>query len=177
MKKITIQKNKRKPFLAVQSPIIIIRGRDVVIEKEFIFTESCLYKINNDVPTFLNKLFGFSPSIGLRAHHHNSWRFAWKPSWNLKGIDIFNYYYENGILKTNFIKTVELHKKYKYRLSYEWDSKVLRWEIIDADRSYISEISVELDFILSIGYTLGLYFGGKPKAPHKIVIWKKNNRV
>ena len=174
MRKYTIKKGWRRPLWSLQYPILVRKNKNIKFTKKFTFTESCLYKINGKVPTFLNKLFGFSPSFGIRKHHNQSWRFGWKPSWDLKQIDIFTYEYRNGILIMEHLKSVDIGTEYTYTISYDWSRKVLRWEIEIDNISWVSEREVDLDITISIGYTLGIYFGGKnkPRSPHDIVIYK-----
>jgi hypothetical protein len=70
---------------------------------------------------------------------------------------------------------VELNKWYSYELKYCSVIKYMQYSIIDSDNVKITSMHpIELKDDKKWGYTLGLYFGGNKKAPHNIVIYKKN---
>ena len=132
------------------------------------FTESCKYRIKEK--SCVNKLFGFS--LGIFGVHKNSIRFGWTYDANLNKIIIWKYVYDNCKLLKEKVFSCNIGDTHKYYLDtwlyngsdgkYEYD-KCLR-----IDGKVVSRIKLEEKnwFIL----TLGPYFGGKTRAPHKICI-------
>ncbi|MFN3403645.1 MAG: hypothetical protein ACK40G_06070 [Cytophagaceae bacterium] len=125
------------------------------------FDSSAVYKTSiPENQEDINKLFGFSD---CDSHHHtNSARFGWR--WFNSSLQIFAYCYNQGQRVDNFITSVELNKKYLYKISltdseykFELDNKSI------AVPRACSGPGVNKYFLLP-------YFGGDEKAPHNIII-------
>ena len=172
-KKIWIPKNKRKPsfFYNLSFPYIKRRNKSYCIIKYFKFTDSCIYEFNSGYRG-VNKLFGFS--IGY--HHHNSFRFGWRPTKNLKQIEIIGYEYKNKerVPYINLYK-VELNEWYLFKLFYNGIENKVEYSIIDFNKNKFlriqSEVNIKHKFYW--GYKLGLYFGGIYKTIQDIIIFTK----
>lgn len=172
MKKI-IRKNRRRPFPFIHLfPLkIISQKKSFVIEKWVKFTDSSMYFFNDQDQHDVNKLFGFS----VVHHHKNSYRFGWRPNFNLNKMEIVGYEYHNRVrIPTIPICDVELNKWYKYVIIYFSALKEVKYCVYDEDGNTIcseKSSSITLKHRYNLGYNLYLYFGGNKKAPHDIVIY------
>lgn len=121
------------------------------------FTDSCRYDIG-DAQDQINKLFG----IGYFPYHrYNSVRFGWRYNKDKDVIDIFSYYYMDGLLYNDFICHVEFNKTFRYDIII----------INDMHRLMVKGIAKNVPLRpRKLGYCLYPYFGGKVKAPHDIII-------
>lgn len=173
MKKV-ISKNKRRPHWSFEFiPILINREKDFEIAKCIVFSDSAIYKFDDEDQHDVNKLFGFS----LGWHHKNSVRFGWRPNCDLSRIEIVGYEYINGLrLSTIPICEVDLNKVYKYRLTYNHQLERIEYWISDGDNQNATCHPVSIKRKYTLGYKLGLYFGGNKKAPHDIIIYENKCR-
>lgn len=146
-----------------------------MICKQFMFTDSSMYNFNDNDQLDINKLFGFS----IGHHHDNSFRFGWRPNRDLTKMEIVTYEYCDGIrIPEKKILEVELNKWYSYELKYCSVIKYMQYNIIDSNGIKVTSMHpIELKDEEKRGYTLGLYFGGNRKAPHNIVIYRKNTKT
>jgi hypothetical protein len=170
MKKV-ILKNKRRafPFFDFFIPVFIKKSKSFSIIKDFKFTDSAIYHFDDADQWDVNKLFGFS--IGL--HHHNSFRFGWRPNKDLTKIEIVGYEYHDKIrIPTIQICEIELNKWYKYQIDYIGKDDEIQYDVI-GDKVISKRSKIDLKHKLNWGYKLGLYFGGNKKAPHNIIIYQK----
>ena len=136
----------------------------------FSFDNSCKYEI--DEPSCVNKLCGFC--FGLFGVHKNSIRFGWTYEKETNLIYIWSYFYKNGklhkkkIFSCDFddghIYTIELH-----RISSKFGKYKFRFLIDAKEIGDFEEIQSNSCFVT----TLGPYFGGNTRAPHKMKIIKK----
>jgi hypothetical protein len=177
MRQLKIKKDKRYPLFDWFLPLILFRKksykRDFVIK----FDKSAIYKFNDEDQYDINKLFGFS--IGM--HHTTSFRFGWRPTADLKRIEILTYEYQNGTRRSVSIREISLNRWYRYRLEWCPETSSVKYLVIgrtdnkyDIDR-HVS--SVKKVGWLNLGYTLGAYFGGNKKAPHDIIIKRISCRL
>lgn len=175
MKKV-IKKNRRRPFPFIHLfPLkIVSQKQSFVIEKWVKFTDSAIYSFDDEDQHDVNKLFGFS--IGY--HHKNSFRFGWRPNYDLSKMEIVGYEYHDGIrIPTIPICDVQLNKWYKYAIIYFSLIKEVKYCVYDEDGNTIcaeETSSINLKHRLNFGYKLYLYFGGNKKAPHDITIYMRN---
>ena len=168
-----ICKNRRRPFLRIQKPVVIRRNKSFTIYKEFLFESSAIYKFDDEDQFDVNKLFGFS----IGCHHKNSYRFGWRPSSDLTKIEIVGYEYRNGIrVPTIPICEILPYRWYSFSMHYDSEFETLDYVVCDlsGDGCAAIESDMKLKHNIQLGYTLGLYFGGNKKAPHDITI---NQRV
>ena len=135
------------------------------ISKRITFTESCKYNIEEK--SCVNKLFGFCFGLGV---HKNSVRFGWSYDSNTDKFIIWKYIYKNGKLDKRQIWTccnvneeydftIEVNRtanKDTYQLFFMIDNVLMESDTITSDKCFIT--------------TLGFYFGGNTKAPHKMYI-------
>jgi hypothetical protein len=170
--KIKILKNKHYPFPYFFLALPVWTGKFKEIEKNFMFTESCLYDLQNNDQFDVNKLFGFS--IGL--HHNISFRFGWRALPNEKKIEILTDEYHDGIRQEQkSIGKINIDVWYKFQLIYYWDNvnEKTIYYLYNPYESYGITNNFSIKKKSGLGYTLGLYFGGNKKAPHDIIIYKK----
>lgn len=171
-RKIVIKKGRHYPFpgFPIGQPYLI---KDIGLTcrmAEYLFTDSCMYDLKDEDQHDVNKLFGFS----IGCHHENSFRFGWRPILKNNTIEIVAYEYNNGVrMATISLCEVELNKWHQFRLQYH--------PHLDEIYYYLNEDAWSTNFTKNIikpikkwGYTLGAYFGGNEKAPHDIVICRKN---
>lgn len=125
------------------------------------FDESCRYDIAEK--SCVNKLFGYS--FGLFAIHKNSCRFGWTYNKDIDKIEIWLYTYKDSKLKKSKISTCDFNKEYYFSIRtmlntnetiYNFNNEIL--EVVDTN--------TDSKIIL----TLGFYFGGNTRAPHKMHI-------
>lgn len=138
-----------------------------------------MFDLHDEDQWDVNKLFGFS--IGY--HHKTSFRFGWRPILSENKIEIVGYEYHDGIRQPTMpIGRIELNKWYKFELSYVphlYEGTL--WELYSSYGVYTESHSLlfhhknifNLKKKSGLGYTLGIYFGGNERAPHKITIFKK----
>lgn len=126
------------------------------------FNESCRYTINEK--SCVNKLFGYC--FGLFQVHKNSVRFGWTYSEENDKVIIWIYTYQESKLNKFKIYECEISGK-EYEFSIK--TSIKRQETF----FYINGIEVyktNVNIYSKIIATLGFYFGGKTRAPHKIKI-------
>lgn len=136
------------------------------MERTIAFDESCKYSI--DEPSCVNKLFGFCFGFGV---HKNSIRFGWTYNEYVNSIYIWSYIYKNGVLTKNKIASLNVGEQHTYRIEVNRISEVLgdytfRFLIDGNEVSLFSDMRSSACFLT----TLGFYFGGKSRAPHKMFI-------
>jgi len=171
MKK-TILKNKRRPFPFFDFfiPVLIRKNKSFTIVRHFKFTDSTMYHFNDDDQWDVNKLFGFS--IGL--HHHNSFRFGWRPNSDLTKMEIVGYEYHNKVRTPTIpICEVQLNKWYRYEMKYNAKIGKVFYSVTDFNMIVGTSSNIELKHKINWGYKLFLYFGGNKKSPHDMVIYQE----
>ena len=165
--KIKIRKNRHYPLIPLFFPKYIKKNKTTTIEREVLFTESCLYQFNDDDQYDLNKLFGFS----VGHHFNNSFRFGWRPKFNEHKIEIFTYiYFEGKRLKSELIGEVNLNNWINFRILYSNEGNITFVIFEDYNNMKYKKISTNKPKKYGWGYIMGLYFGGNKKAPHDIYI-------
>lgn len=158
MASMLIKKGKRRPFFLSLFPFITFKK---VMEREYVFTDSCKYILNGGDQEDINKLFGLS---SFRVHS-NSIRVGWR--WNplLSKIELFSYSYLNGVRTYNKIGETNVNTPIKLKIKVNKEDTVF-WvgnELKDV-------VKTKLKGLLLI---LGLYFGGNQVAPQNIEINEK----
>lgn len=76
-----------------------------------LFGEGCDYQDQSGGD--INKLYGISYGFN---NHKNSVRIGWRYNDNLKTIELFSYYYANGMRKYKFLTCVALYDELKYTI-------------------------------------------------------------
>ena len=168
MRKIVIRKGRHYPFVPFALPFCVRKNKIASRRTNFMFTDSCMYDLQDEDQWDVNKLFGFS--IG---HHkkRTSFRFGWRPILSENKIEIVAYEYHGGIRQvTKPIGVVELNTWYRCVIFYIPHHQQTNY--IFGDLSFTTDY-FNLNKKHGLGYTLGIYFGGNEKAPHKITIYKK----
>lgn len=130
-----------------------------------VFDKSCEYEIDEE--SCVNKLFGFCFGFGV---HKNSARFGWTYSKEMNEIFIWKYVYINGVLQKTKIYSCEIGSEHEYRIQANKNGNTYHVELI-IDNNTVSRC--ELPKSCFFVTTLGPYFGGHTRAPHKIVIIRK----
>jgi hypothetical protein len=177
MRQLKIKKGNRRPWFDEFLPVFFLKNREY--KREFIikFDKSAIYSFNDEDQFDINKLFGFS----MGHHHQTSFRFGWRPTQDLRRIEILSYEYQNGSRVSIPIVEVELDKWYRYKVELRPKQRVVKYIVIGMvnnkydihqHTSYIKKIPR-----VGVGYTLGLYFGGTKLAPHDIIIKKISCRL
>lgn len=129
-----------------------------------VFTESCRYELNNGDQNDVNKLFGF----GYGWHHTDSDRIGWRYNPKTDKIEIVAYCYSNGKrLPTKPLMEIEIEKEVFLKLEVFIYRK---WRSVGftANNHYIGKGMPTKS--TKFKYSLGTYFGGNRRAPHKIII-------
>ena len=130
-----------------------------VMRYDVLFTDTCMYRINEQDQGDINKLFG----IGYWPYHwHNSVRFGW----NYKGGDdiaIYAYWYLNGERASKYLGYVKIGMRHTFVImpSEKWHNLQVQ------GRGIACTVHVPG---ARYGYHLRPYFGGNQVAPHDITI-------
>ena len=131
------------------------------------FNYSVKYDIGAD-QTDINKLFGigFFPS-----HHKNSARFGWAYNPDKRKIELYGYWYDNGVRKSEYLCDINFYTSYILTIDITRRCPRIRFTVVQKDANYekASKI-VQVSKLPRLGYYLGLYFGGNQPAPHDINI-------
>jgi len=170
--KLKIPKNKRRafPYFDMFVPVLIRKNKSFSITKQFKFTDSTLYRFDDEDQHDVNKLFGFS--FGM--HHNDSVRFGWRPSTQPYRMEIVGYEYLNKLrIPTIPICDIQLNKWYKYELKYIAETEQIEYTVSNENETHSTIHPITLKHNWNFGYKLYLYFGGNKKAPHDIIIYKK----
>ena len=162
--KIIINKGFRRPLFTI--PFCLpryIKTKNIIQSKRITFTQSCITNQNHT-----NKLFGFSVG-GLFSIHKNSFRFGFKSkSGKLYAVA---YFYIN---KQRFdIEMLQLSTGTEYIMAIERSENKVVFSISNDGFSF-AEKEVLFNHTSNKGLKLGIYYGGKPKAPHDINLIVKN---
>lgn len=145
-----------------------------------IFDSSCAYDLG-DTQSSINKLMGYS--IGY--HLNNSVRIGWRYSAKHKKIEVLLYEYVKGIRlqPSTHLCYLNLNKSYQITMKTSYNISGSKTRIL-IDGGASSKALVNRDFVnlfqikkTVISYDLGLYFGGKKRAPHKIIVYKNKIRI
>jgi hypothetical protein len=172
-----------KAYNMLYKPLLV--NGDKELTNKIKFSQECVYKgLEDDV----NKLFGFNIS-NIKGNlfedvHEHSVRFGWRPNLNGMYIDIFSYYYINGVRKYVRICSVIPEKFYKYKIGvykindidvveyqYRFEVTSLSNNIVIGD--YKSDKFKMVDnnkFNLLISTNNYPYFGGNIVAPQDMTI-------
>jgi hypothetical protein len=173
MKNILIKKGMRRtfPYFGIPSLIYINGNKDYSKSKSFMFTDSSIYDLHDEDQHDVNKLYGFS----MWYHKKNSVRFGWRPSKDMKKMEIVAYEYFSGVrIPTTVICEVKLNEFYDYKINYDAKKAVLTYTVINRFGREIGKYAHTKKikkFVL--GYSLTTYFGGNELAPHDILIHEK----
>lgn len=134
------------------------------VKYKVMFDESVLYDTKGDGGD-INKLCGFTDVNS--TVHRDSIRFGWRANNNRQQVDIFAYWYVDGIRNSLFLDSLELHEIHELKLSIEKDT--YRFQV---DNQIFVTYRKKRG---SIGLRTRLfpYFGGDLKAPHNIRIYLK----
>ena len=140
-----------------------------VFEGTYSFDENCKYQIDED--SCVNKLFGFCFGLGV---HKNSVRFGWSYNKPVNSIYIWSYYYKNGKLNKKKVFSCNTNEYHNYKIEVNRISKSLgnyTFRLL-VDNNVVLDFQ-ELQSNKTFITTLGPYFGGHTRAPHKMIIRKK----
>lgn len=168
------------PICSINSKIILKGFRRPIANIPFcipryVDTTEYLVKtvmFNKDIftnETHINKIFGFTVG-GLLENsvHKNSFRYGWRI---VDGkIEILSYVYIDG--KREFKVLAKVLPNIHYELRLHRDSSEVKFTVFQGGR-LIATNNYDFTNKYNYGYKCGLYYGGKPKAPHtlKIKIW------
>jgi len=153
--KITIRKGTHAPF---RFPQLLIQPR--ILKYRFMFTDSCLYEIDELDQPDVNKLFGIGYFPGHKIHSVRvGWRYDLHPN---SVIELMAYWRMYGRFQFKILGYVPLN---------EW----INMEILQGEGNHIINVQGMTPAIVSIppqpvGYLLRPYFGGNQTAPHDMTI-------
>ncbi len=167
-----------KAYNMLYKPLITNMGKELT--KKIKFSQECIY---NGLEDDVNKLFGFTL---VNVHHkqlfeevhNNSVRFGWRPNLNSMYIDIFSYYYINGVRKYTKMCSIIPEKFYKYKIGVYKTNDIeyqYRFEVTSLSNNIvIGDYKSEKFNIANHGILFSFndypYFGGTIVAPHDMSI-------
>ena len=122
------------------------------------FDESSQYNGDTDI----NKLYGFSDCNS--TIHTNSARFGWRGGKEKNTVDIFTYTYCNSKMSWKFLTTVEINRKYRYKIQLLSDKYVYTCNGATIQQPRCNDCKRGI-YLLSQPY-----FGGNNPAPHTVLI-------
>lgn len=129
------------------------------------FDDSCRYEINE--PSCVNKLFGHS--FHIFNFHKNSVRFGWSYNKESDNIIIWTYTYINGKLHKKQFAACDFNIPYYFSIITNLPVNTIVYNF-NNQQTYSEKFnSLTPKFLLTLGY----YFGGKSRAPHKMFIQYK----
>jgi hypothetical protein len=129
-----------------------------VWQREYRFTESCLYKNTGTEGYGINKLWGVS---GFPYHKRNSVRIGWMPHDQGQYIKMYATAYINGRREIRYLSSVQVEQKVSCLISNQGNNA----SVWINTQSTTFKVRIPL-----LTYTLPAYFGGIPPAPHDITI-------
>lgn len=127
-------------------------------KREYMFTESCLYKNTGTEGYGINKLWGVS---GFPYHKRNSVRIGWMPHDEGQYIKMYATAYINGRREIRYLSSVQVGQKISCLISNQGNNA----SVWINSQSTTFKVRIPL-----ITYTLPAYFGGIPPAPHDMTI-------
>lgn len=140
--------------------------KQIRLSYDVIFQDSCAYTMAYPHNLDINKLFGLSYGY----HHHNSIRFGWHSN---NGIQIFAYYYVDGIRKEEWMCTLKTGVQYKMTIIRQSDKYSL---VITGPDNLLKQKIVNHGLnMVNYGYELFPYFGGTQKCPQDMIILMHKN--
>ena len=134
--------------------------------RKFIFTDSCVYNLQDENQSDWNKLFGIF--LGLFGIHKNSFRFVWRYVERCNNIEIGAYWYLNGKRNFTLLCAIPLNTEFLFNLAFA-DDRVIFSVVKDVTVSN-HEVFVNTKIMTKVRRECGIYFGGNRRAPHKITI-------
>jgi hypothetical protein len=132
------------------------------------FNESIRYDLGED-QSDVNKLFGYS----YGWHHDQSDRIGFRYVPATRNVEIVLYSYSEGKrLKTEHLCNFEIGVTYQIDFGITIVDNLRSVQVVIFDQTHkVCEASLKRTYKVSkYGYTLGGYFGGNRRAPHKITI-------
>jgi hypothetical protein len=129
-----------------------------VWQREYRFTESCLYKNTGTEGYGINKLWGVS---GFPYHKRNSVRIGWMPHDEGQYIKMYATAYINGRREIRYLSSVQVEQKISCLISNQGNNA----SVWINTQSTTFKVRIPL-----LTYTLPAYFGGIPPAPHDMTI-------
>lgn len=130
-----------------------------VWQREYRFTESCLYKNTGTEGYGINKLWGVS---GFPYHKRNSVRIGWMPhDEGGQYIKMYATAYINGRREIRYLSSVQVEQKVVCLISNQGNNA----SVWINTQSTTFKVRIPL-----LTYTLPAYFGGIPPAPHDMTI-------
>ena len=151
--------------------LIGCKQEDFAINKTVLFEDNCKYSI--DEPSCVNKLYGVS--FGLFNVHKQSVRFGWSYDGDKDAIQLWSYIYKDNVKKVHKNKLCYIPINRQVSCGIEFmctdDGKYIVSFVVDGVLQYQEVLS----FTGKPRLTLGPYFGGNTKAPHKMAIQLTNN--
>jgi hypothetical protein len=127
-------------------------------QREYRFTESCLYKNTGTEGYGINKLWGVS---GFPYHKRNSVRIGWMPHDEGQYIKMYATAYINGRREIRYLSSVQVEQKVVCLISNQGNNA----SVWINTQSTTFKVRIPL-----LTYTLPAYFGGIPPAPHDMTI-------
>lgn len=134
------------------------------------FDKSCAYSISEK--SCVNKLFGFCFGFGV---HEDSVRFGWTYNEDIDKIVIWKYIYDKGILHKHNLCNISLNTEHTFTIKLRRAGAAENYRFMYVVDLYIDGYLYDVHTLSSnklILTTLGPYFGGNTRAPHKMKIFK-----
>lgn len=144
------------------------------IRFKFRFSAEDLYTVDGVDKYDINKLYG----LGFGFNHHiNSFRFGWNCEKHNGKIQLFSYYYNDGVRKWEYLCDVDVDKTYDGYIYFDRaENKVFCNVSCDYDPLFGVQKSYDFSFMKCRrwGFYLYPYFGGNLKAMQKFSIFILN---
>lgn len=152
-----------------------------LVNFRFAFTSNCIYNLNDQHNQDCNKLFGVSFGLvhntstlwgRIFKKSANSFRIGWNCSSQNGKIQLYAYYYNDGVRKIEYIIEVPKNKEFDASLYFDRiDNKVH----VDINAEGFDNSHSVYDFRFKdcprFGMFLFPYFGGTIAAVHRMVIY------
>lgn len=152
---------------------------------QFEFTSNCIYDLGITHNEAVNKLYGISFGLihntttiwgKLFKKHANSFRLGWNCSLQNRKIQLYAYYYNNGVRTSEYIADMDLNRQYSASIYFDRNDNKVMVDINSSDTltsSFNSRSDYDFRFrnVPRWGMYLYFFFGGKLPAPHKMTVY------
>lgn len=161
------------PFIGILFFIILLIITNLRMNKseiKVIFKKNCIYTLKNNYDQ-INKLYG----ISLYQHHFESIRIGWRCI-NSKSIELFAYYYIDGVRGFKKIYEIDTEKEVNIQINILKDDYHIDLQSDSMPKANFSiKKGKEKRFLKLFKYTLYPYFGGTEPAPNSMDILIEKN--
>lgn len=132
------------------------------LDFDFMFGKNCLYSFPDIDNQDVNKLFG--TGFGF-SHHKDSWRLGWNCSEGNNNIQLYSYYYNQGIRKIDYICDIAPNVRANCFANFDRTDGKIYVHISFSGNTAFKEYEFDFKGVPKFGFTLYPFFGGNKVSP------------